>query len=79
METEKKSDDSNQKIGKTIKLDEVHWQIVKGLIPFYGNSEPEVVRTIVTMWIDQNLGSKTIEKLEELNAIKLNRNIRDIK
>jgi len=60
---------SNQKIGKTVKLDKVHWQIVNGLIPFYGNSEPEVVRTIVMMWINDNIGSDAIQKLEKLKAI----------
>ena len=71
MRTKKESDDSNQKIGKTIKLDEVHWQIVNGLIPFYGNSEPEVIRTIVMMWINENIGSEAIKKLENLKAINL--------
>jgi hypothetical protein len=42
-----KDKSSKQKNGKTVKLDEVHWKIVNGLIPFYGNSEPEVIRTIV--------------------------------
>jgi hypothetical protein len=69
---ESKSDeDSNQKIGKTIKLDDVHWQIVNKLMPFYGNSESEVVRTIVMMWIHDNIGSDAIRKLEELNAVHL--------
>jgi len=62
---------SNQKIGKTVKLDEVHWKIVKGLIPFYGNSEPEVIRTIVMIWINDNIGSEAIQKLEKLKAINL--------
>jgi hypothetical protein len=62
---------SNQKIGKTVKLDDVHWQIVQGLIPFYGNSEPEVIRTIVMMWIHDNIGSDAIQKLENLKAINL--------
>jgi hypothetical protein len=64
---------SNQKIGKTVKLDEVHWQIIKGLIPFYGNSEPEVIRTIVLMWINDNIGTDAIQKLENLRAINLDR------
>ena len=62
---------SNQKIGETIKLDKVHWQIIHGLIPFYGNSNPEVVRTIVMMWINDNIGKDTIQKLEKLKAINL--------
>jgi len=62
---------ASNKVEKSIRLDDVHWNIIRGLVPFYGTSETEVVRTIVTMWLDQNLGSKTIEKLEELDAIKL--------
>ena len=62
---------SANKVEKSIRLDDVHWNIIRGLVPFYGTSETEVVRTIVTMWLDQNLGSKTIEKLQELDVIKL--------
>jgi len=62
---------TTQKIGKTVKLDEVHWQIIRNLTPFYGNSEPEVVRTIVLMWINDNIGSESIQKLEKLKAINL--------
>ena len=62
---------SANKVEKSIRLDDVHWNIIRGLVPFYGTSETEVVRIIVTMWLDQNLGSKTIEKLQELDAIKL--------
>ena len=59
----------NQKIPKKIRLDEVQWKIVRGLTPFYGSNEAEVVRTIVTMWIHDNIGSDAIRKLEELEAI----------
>jgi hypothetical protein len=62
---------NNQKIGKTIRLDKVHWDIIEGLIPFYGSSEPEVVRTIVIMWLHDNLGSNTIDELKKNDAIKL--------
>jgi len=62
---------SNRKIGKTVKLDEIHWQIIQGLIPFYGNSEPEVIRTIVMMWLHENIGSDAMQKLENLKAINL--------
>jgi hypothetical protein len=65
-------DDDNQKIPKKIRLDEVHWKIVRGLTPFYGSTEAEVVRTIVMIWIHDNIGSDAIRKLEELNAIHLN-------
>jgi hypothetical protein len=65
------TDEDNQKIAKKIRLDEVHWKIVQGLTPFYGSTEAEVVRTIVTMWIHDNIGSDAIRKLEELNAVHL--------
>ena len=65
------ADEDNQKIPKKIRLDEVHWKIVQGLIPFYGSTEAEVIRTIVTMWIHDNIGSEAIRKLEELEAIHL--------
>jgi len=70
-----KENTDNQKLQKTIRLDEVQWNIIRGLIPFYGSTESEVVRNIVMMWLDQNLGSKTIEKLEELDAVKLKQSI----
>lgn len=63
-------ENTKQKTGKTVKLDPVHWKIIRGLIPFYGNSEPEVVRTIVIQWIHGNIGSEPIRKLEELEAIQ---------
>jgi len=61
----------NQKIAKRIRLDEVHWKIVRGLTPFYGSTEAVVIRTIVTMWIHDNIGSDAIRKLDELNAVHL--------
>ena len=71
--TKKRDNESdNQKKGRTIKLDDVHWRIIRGLQPFYGNSEPEVVRNIVLMWLNENIGSEAIRKLEELGAIQFN-------
>ncbi len=66
------AEEDNQKTAKTIRLDDVHWKIVRGLTPFYGSTEAEVIRTIVTMWIHDNLGSEAIRKLDELEAIHLN-------
>ena len=63
------TDENNQKIDKKIRLDAVHWKIVHGLTPFYGSTDAEVVRAIVTMWIHDNIGSDAIRKLEELEAI----------
>jgi hypothetical protein len=63
--------DNERKIAKKIRLDDVHWNIIEGLTPFYGSSAPEVVRTIVLMWLHDNLGSKTMDRLIENNAIKL--------
>lgn len=52
-------------------MDTIQWELIQGLIPFYGSTEAEVVRNIVLMWLNENIGSKTIEKLEELSAINL--------
>jgi len=71
MGPKKHNNGENQKIAKSIRLDEIHWEIIRGLIPFYGNSEPEVVRTIVQMWLHENIGSNTIRKLDEIHAINL--------
>jgi hypothetical protein len=62
-------DTSDLKIPEKIRLDKVQWDIIQGLTPFYGNTKAEVVRTIVTMWIHDNIGSEAIRKLEELEAI----------
>lgn len=62
---------NNQKTAKTIRLDEIHWKIIKGLIPFYGSNEGEVIRNIILMWLHENLGKETLNKLEKLNIIKL--------
>ena len=69
MDNENK--ENNQKIPQKIQLDKVHWGIIQGLIPFYGNTKAEVVRTIVLMWLHDNVGKETIEKLKELSAINL--------
>ena len=63
--------ENEQKTPRKIRLDDVHWNIIEGLTPFYGSSSSEVVRTIVIMWLHDNLGSKTIDELKENNAIKL--------
>jgi hypothetical protein len=65
------SSKSEQKTAKMIRLDDIHWQLVRGLIPFYGTSEPEVVRNIVVMWLHENISGKSIEKLEQLGATHL--------
>ncbi len=67
--------DNKQKLQKTVRLDDVHWKLLEGLTPFYGSSEPEVVRNIVLMWLHDNLGSGTIEELKKTQSIRLgNRN-----
>lgn len=63
--------DNEQKTPRKIRLDEVHWNIIEGLTPFYGSTSAEVVRTIVIMWLHDNLGSNTIDELKQNNAIKL--------
>lgn len=61
----------SQKTAKTVRMEDIHWKILHGLTPFYGTTEAEVVRNIVLMWLDENIGSGTIKKLQELQAIKL--------
>lgn len=63
----------DQKITRSVRLDDVHWKLLEGLTPFYGSSAPEVVRNIILMWLHDNLGNKTIDELKENNAIKLNK------
>lgn len=63
----------NQKITRSVRLDDVHWKLLEGLTPFYGSSAPEVIRNIILMWLHDNLGSKTIDELKENNAIKLDK------
>lgn len=69
----RKNNNDGQKTAKSIRMDDIQWDLIKGLVPFYGSTEAEVVRNIVLMWLNENIGSKTIEKLEELNAINLNK------
>jgi len=62
---------NKQKTHKSIRLDDIHWKLLEGLTPFYGSSEPEVVRNIVLMWLHENLGSGTIEVLKKNQSIRL--------
>jgi len=64
-----KERNNNQKQRGEIRLDDIHWKMINGLIPFYGSNNAEVLRTIVIMWLDQNIGPDKIKKLEELHAI----------
>lgn len=59
-----------QKNQISIRLDEVHLDIIDSLQPFYGNSRPEVIRNLVIRWVEQNIASPTLEKLKEIGAIK---------
>ncbi|RLF59242.1 MAG: CopG family transcriptional regulator [Thermoplasmata archaeon] len=63
--------EKNQKSVKSVRFDDVHWNIIDGLTPFYGSNPGEVVRNIVLMWLHENLGSETIQELKKINAIKL--------
>jgi hypothetical protein len=60
-----------QRKTKSIRLDDIHWELLRGLIPFYGATEPEVIRNIVVMWLHENISGKSIEKLEELGAVHI--------
>ena len=62
---------SKEKTALTVRLDDIHWEIIEGLTPFYGSNRGEVIRNIVTMWLHDNLGSETMATLKENKAIKL--------
>ncbi|MDY6960104.1 MAG: hypothetical protein SVK08_13215 [Halobacteriota archaeon] len=55
----------------SVRLDEVHLEIIDGLQPHFGNSRPEVIRNLIVDWITYNIGSENIEKLQDIGAIKL--------
>ena len=65
---------SNEKTVGSIRLDDVHWDILGGLTPFYGSTKSEVCRNIVLMWLHDNLGSSTIQELKNQKSIKLGEN-----
>ena len=46
----------------TIYLDPIHFRLIDDLMPFYGNSQPEVVRNIVVDWLKTNRGWEEIRK-----------------
>ena len=52
-------------------MDAIHWEMINGLTPFYGSTGAEVVRNIVLMWLNENIGNDTIKKLEDMKVIKL--------
>jgi hypothetical protein len=39
-----------------IRLDGVHLELIDKLQPFFGNSRPEVLRTIVIQWLKEQYG-----------------------
>ena len=65
------------KTPQMLRLDNVHWDIIEDLMPFYGNTPAEVCRTIIIMWLDAKYGSPTIEKLEREGKIKMGRKSHD--
>jgi len=65
------------KRAQMLRLDDVHWDIIGDLQPFYGNTPAEVCRTIIIMWLDAKYGSPTIEKLEREGKINLGRKMHD--
>ena len=69
--------EGNQKLQKTIRIDDIHWKLIRGLMPFYGSNETEVVRNLLIMWLDQNIGSDKIKNLEELGALNLKNEMED--
>lgn len=38
-----------------IKFNDVHVRIIKSLMPFYGDTEAEVVKNIAIRWMEQNI------------------------
>jgi len=64
---------TKEKTARSVRLDDIHWDIIEQLTPFYGSNKGEVIRNIVLMWIHDNLGSEAIKELKENHAIKLGR------
>jgi hypothetical protein len=62
---------ADKRTPKTIRLDDTQWELIRGLTPFYGATELEVIRNIVVMWLHENISGKSIEKLSQLGAIRL--------
>ena len=62
---------AKEKTARSVRLDDIHWDIIEGLTPFYGSNKGEVIRNIVLMWMHDNLGSETMKELKENKAIKL--------
>jgi len=62
---------AKEKTARSVRLDDIHWELVEKLIPFYGTTKGEVIRNIVLMWMHDNLGSETMKELKENDAIKL--------
>ena len=54
----------------TINLPDCHRKLIKGLIPFYGLSEEEVVAFLVMRQLEEMMGSDKIEVLKKYRAIK---------
>ena len=51
----------------TLRLDKIHLKLIDELKPFYGNSRPEVIRSLVIDWFKKEYG---LERLKEKGAIK---------
>lgn len=52
-------------------LEEIHIQILESLIPFYGKDKSEVLKNIVLRWIEENIGTEKIIKMNEIGAINM--------
>jgi metal-responsive CopG/Arc/MetJ family transcriptional regulator len=58
---------NNSKDRVTVGLDEIHLQLIDELMPFFGNSRPEVIRNLIIDWLRKEYG---LEKIREKKAIK---------
>lgn len=56
---------------KSVRFDDIHLRILEELTPFYGSTSAEVIRNIVLLWLHENIGSKTMDELKKMGAIRL--------
>jgi len=52
-------------------FEDIHIQILESLIPFYGKDKSEVLKTIALRWIEENIGTEKIIKMNEIGAINM--------
>lgn len=62
---------ASQKHVKSVRFDIVYLEILEKLTPFYGSTPAEVIRNIVLIWLQENIGGDTFNELQKIGAIHL--------